>query len=126
MAMYSPQVEAARQGLKSELAQYGYYYAYGAALGGQLALRVHALESGIDVRWERFGSIEGLDRFQERLNRDFHQVDGRSRALAWLSLRLAFGELGVSLEQTHRTGAMADVRVLNVELRGTVTLGFGL
>jgi hypothetical protein len=116
------------EGLKSELAQYGYYYAYGAALGGQLALRFHILETGVDLRWERFGSIEGLDRFQERLTRDFHQRDGRSRAMLWLSVRplRSFADLGASLERTARSGTMADVRATSVERRGTLTLSFRL
>jgi hypothetical protein len=116
------------EGLKSSVAQYGYYYAYGAGLGGQLVLRFHTLELGGDLRWQTFGSIEGLDRFQERLTRDFHQVDKRARQLVWLSVRPlgGFADLGLSLESTSRSGTMADVRVSQSERRATLTLTFGL
>jgi hypothetical protein len=116
------------EGLKSTVARHGYYYAYGATLGAQLALRFHFVELGGDLRWERFGSIEGYDRFQEYLTRDFHQGDGRSREMAWLSLRpwRSFADLGLSLERVTRWGQMTDVRVTNLERRATVTLSFGL
>jgi hypothetical protein len=116
------------EGLKSTVAQHGYYYAYGATLGAQLALRFSFVELGGDLRWQRFGSIEGYDRFQERLTRDFHQTDGRSRALAWLSLRpwRSFADIGLSLEHTSRYGQMTDIRVTSDERRATLTLSFGL
>ena len=128
MAADSYRARSGTEGLKSVLAEYGYYYAYGAGLGGQLALRFHVVEGGLDLRWERFGSIEGLDRFQERLNRDFHQVDGRSRSLIWLGVRPfgALGDIAVSLERSSRVGKMADVQVTSAEQRGTLTLTFGL
>jgi hypothetical protein len=115
------------EGLKSTVAEHGYYYAYGATLGAQLALRFHFAELGGDARWERFGSIEGYDRFQERLTRDFHQQDGRSRVMAWLSLRMrSFADLGLSLERNTRWGQMTEVRVTSVERRATMTLSFRL
>jgi hypothetical protein len=116
------------EGLKSPLAEHGYYYAYGASLGAQLALRFHDLEAGADFRWQRFGSIEGLDRFQEQLTRDFHQVDGRSRSLVWVSVRPLGGitNLGLSLEHTNRFGTLSDVRVSQAERRASLTLSFGL
>jgi hypothetical protein len=116
------------EGLKGTVAQHGYYYAYGGAVGAQAALRLYFVEMGGDVRWERFGSIEGHDRFQERLTRDFHQQDGRSRVMGWLSLRpwRSFGELGLALERNNRWGQMRDVRVTSVERRATMTLSFGL
>lgn len=128
MAADSYRARSGTEGLKSSLAEYGYYYAYGAALGAQLALRFHNLEAGGDVRWERLHSIDGLDRFQERLTRDFHQVDGRSRSMVWFSVRpiKGFADLGLSLENTSRYGSMADVRVSQAERRATLTLGFGL
>jgi hypothetical protein len=128
MAADAFRARSGTEGLKSSLADYGYYYAYGAALGGQLTLRFHVVEGGLDLRWERFGSIEGLDRFQERLTRDFHAVDSRSRSLVWLSVQPLgdLGSLSLSLERTHRSGTMADVRVTSAEQRATVTLTFGL
>jgi hypothetical protein len=117
-----------RDGLKSELAEHGYYYAYGLELGSQLAMRYHALEGGLEARWERFGSIEGVDRYQERLTRDFHQEDGRSRTAAWLGLRPVDGfvDLRLGVEHTGRFGQMGDLRVARGERRAMLTLGFVL
>jgi hypothetical protein len=116
------------EGLKTIVAKEGYYYAYGATLGAQLALRLYFAELGADVRWERFGSIEGYDRFQEYLTRDFHQTDGRSREMVWLSLRPfhSVADLNIALERNTRWGQMLEVRTESVERRATVTLSFGL
>jgi hypothetical protein len=116
------------EGLKSALAKHGYYYAYGLTLGGQLALRFHTLSGGFEARWQRFGSIEGLDRFQERLTRDLHQTDGRVRSGLWLSLRPLGGvaDIGVTVERTDRFGTLDDLRVSTTERRATLTLGFVL
>jgi len=128
MAADDYRARSGTEGLKSSLAQHGYYYAYGGTLGAELALRFHTLEAGAALRWQRYHSIEGLDRFQERLTRDFHQMDGRSRSLFWLSVRplRGFADLGLSLERTNRFGTMADVRVSQVERRATLTLTFSL
>jgi hypothetical protein len=116
------------EGIKSELAEHGYYYGYGLSLGARLGLRFHNVEGGGDARWERFGSIEGLDRFQERLTRDIHQSDGRSRALLWLSVQPlpGFADIAVSLEHTDRWGKLADIDVSRSERRASITLGFAL
>jgi hypothetical protein len=128
MAADAYRARSGTEGLKSVLAQYGYYYGYGASLGAQLALRFQGFELGGDLRWERFGSIEGLDRFQERLTRDFHQVDTRSRSLVWLNVQplAGFAGLGLSLENTNRSSGMGDVWVSRAERRATLTLNFGL
>jgi hypothetical protein len=116
------------EGLKTVLAENGYYYAYGALLGAQLSLRFHFIETGVDVRWEGWGSFDRADRFQERLTRNFHQSDGRSLGKVWLSLRplRSLMDIGLSLERFGRWSYMGDVHVSAPERRGTVTLSFGL
>jgi hypothetical protein len=116
------------EGLKTELAEHDYYYGYGFTLGAQLAFQYRTFEAGGDVRWERFASIEGLDRFQEKLTRDIHQHDERSRALLWMSVRPIPGlaEIGVSVEHSDRSGELAGVEVSRSERRASLTLGFTL
>jgi hypothetical protein len=112
------------EGIKTTLAQRGYYYAYGATLGSQLALRYRAVAGGADVRWERFESIDARDRYQERLTRNFHLDDGRLRSLVWLGVRpgASHADLGVTLERTARTGTIEDLTAESIEHRATLTL----
>ena len=112
------------EGIKTVLAQRGYYYGYGAALGSQLALRYHAVAGGLDVRWERFESIDARDRYQERLTRDFHLVDGRLHSMAWLGVRPlgSHADVGVTLERTARHGTIEEVSARSTEHRATLTL----
>lgn len=112
------------EGIKTVLAQRGYYYAYGAALGSQLSLRYHAVAGGLDVRWDRFESIDARDRYQERLTRDFHLVDGRLRSTVWLGVRPlgSYADVGVALERTARSGTIEDLTAGSVEHRATFTL----
>lgn len=116
------------EGLKLVMADHGYYYAYGVNLGGRLSVRYHAISAGLDGSWQRFESIEGLDRFQERLATDLHQTDGRARSLVWLNVRpvRGYADIGLSLERTSRFGRIADVTVSRVERRAMLTLGFAL
>lgn len=111
-------------GIKTPLAQRGYYYAYGLTLGSQLALRYRTLAGGLDVHWDRFESIDARDRYQERLTRDFHLVDGRLRSLAWIGLRPlgSYADIGVALERTRRFGTIEDITASSVEHRATLSL----
>jgi hypothetical protein len=112
------------EGVKTPLAQRGYYYAYGLTLGSQLSLRYRTLSGGLDNHWEHFESVDVLDRYQERLTRNVHLVDGRLRSLVWLGLRplASYAELRLALERLDRFGAIEDLAVSTIEQRATVTL----
>jgi hypothetical protein len=112
------------EGIKSVLAQRGYYYAYGVTLGSQLALRYRALQGGLEARLDHFESIDARDRYQERLTRDSHLTDGRLRSMAWLNLRslAGYADLGVALERVRRYGEIEDVTAVSIEHRATLTL----
>jgi hypothetical protein len=111
-------------GIKTTLAQRGYYYAYGLTLGSQLAARYHTVAGGVDVHWERLESVDVLDRYQERLTRNFHLVDGRLRSLAWFSVRplASYAEIGVALERLSRYGIIEDIDASSLEHRASLTL----
>jgi hypothetical protein len=115
------------EGLKTVLAQRGYYYAYGLTLGSQMALRYRAFAGGLELHWDRFGSIDARDRYQERLTRDLHLVDRRLRSLVWLGVRPlgSFADIGAALERTSRSGSIEDVTASSVEHRATLTLSLG-
>lgn len=80
--------------IKSTLRKYGYYYAYGfTALS---SLRVQKGNITLDglLKYHQFDSIDGLDRFQDSIDDDFHLIDSR------LSLQIG---LGYRIPQTHIT-----------------------
>lgn len=111
-------------GLKTELALNGYYYAYGLTLGSQAAVRYRSLAAGVDAHWEHFESFDVRDRYQERLTRNFHLVDGRLRSLIWVSARplSSSAQLGAALERLSRFGTIDDINTSSVEHRATLTL----
>jgi hypothetical protein len=115
------------EGTKSVFARRNYYYAYGVTVGGQLTARYRSLAAGLQGSWERFASIEGVDRFQEQVTRDFHLVDGRRRAGGSLSWRpFSPAEVGVALEWTRRFGTIGALTASTLERRALVTLGLTL
>jgi hypothetical protein len=111
------------EGIKSVLAQRGYYFGYGVGVGAELAARYRVWEAGIASRWERFGSIEGLDRYQERVTNDFHLVDGRLASAIWLSVRplQGYGQIGVCVEGGRRFGTIEDLTTTVEERRAALT-----
>jgi hypothetical protein len=115
------------EGIKTVLAQRGYYYAYGLSLGSQLALRYRAVSGGVDLHWERFESIDLRDRYQERLSRNFHLSDGRTRTLVWIGLQPlgSYADIGVTLERSSRWGDIEDLTLTSVEHRASLALSLG-
>jgi hypothetical protein len=112
------------EGIKSVLAQRGYYFGYGFTFKSGFSLRYGAWAAGVDSRWERFGSVEGVDRYQERITNDFHVVDRRLATQGWLSLRpTRYGVVALSLEGGRRSGEMLDLETAVDERRAAVTLG---
>jgi hypothetical protein len=111
------------EGIKSVLAQHGYYFGYGIMVGTELAVQYGAWETGAASRWERFGSIEGIDRYEERVTNDFHLVDGRLSSGLWLSLRPArsYGLVSISVDSGRRFGTIQDMTTSVEERRAALT-----
>jgi hypothetical protein len=112
------------EGLKSVLVQRGYYFGYGLNVGGELAIAYQPVEVSVASRWERFGSFEGIDRYQERVTNDYHLVDRRLSSMLRLTVRPLRGPalLSASLERATRAGTMLDVTTSTEERRAAVTL----
>jgi hypothetical protein len=113
-------------GAKTVLASRGYYYAYGLTATSQAVARYKAFELAIEGRVDRFRSIQGLDRNQERVTNDFQLFDRRTRGRAWFTLHPPRGltEISVELEWIRRTGTMPGYIENLVERRGQLTLAF--
>jgi hypothetical protein len=112
-------------GVKTTLHNWGYYYSLGYTLGGRLDLRYGALRFESGVRYQRFSSIQGLDRFQDKITDDSRLSDSRLVYSAGLSAAIPRTPLFLSLnlEGIDRWGRFHDICVKNHELHFFYSLG---
>jgi hypothetical protein len=118
----SPQSFAAGDLVKSPLREHGYYFARSLTARSQLRLGGRLWDVAAGAQTGAYRSLQGWDRFQERLTADYGLFDRRSRVwldggvnpgLDWLRLalqvesHLRVGELLVSRERrTDRAAAI--------------------
>jgi len=112
-------------GVKTTLHNWGYYYALGYSLGGRFDLRRGALRAEAGVHYQRFHSIQGLDRFQDDVLDDSRLSDSRFVYSAGLSLAIPRSPffLSLNLEGIDRWGRFHEVSAKNHELRFFYRLG---
>jgi hypothetical protein len=112
-------------GVKTTLHNWGYYYSLGYTLGGRLDLRRGAWRAEAGIRYQRFRSIQGLDRFQDDLLDDEPLRDSRFSYNAGLSVAIPRSPLFVSvnLEGIDRWGRFHEVEKKIHELRFYYRLG---
>jgi hypothetical protein len=107
------------RGIKSVLAQKGYYFAVGLTLRQELALEYRRLELEAASSLDFFHSIEGHDRFQDQVTNDFHLSDRRFTHSARLRYHLPGGGQApwLGVEHVTRTGRIGGMHVTNTETR---------
>jgi len=112
-------------GVKTTLHNWGYYYSLGYTLGGRLDVRRGAVRAEAGARYQRFRSIQGLDRYQDQVLDDSPLCDSRFTFNAGLSLALPRSPLFLSLnlEGIDRWGRFHEVSRKNHELRFFYRLG---
>jgi hypothetical protein len=112
-------------GMKTVLAERGYYFAYGLSLLSRIALHYYGFALGLDSRWDRHESFEGLDRMQEQVTSDFHLADSLRRQTMWITLRPphGHGQLALAFDHTTREGDIGALAAWTVERRAALTLG---
>ncbi|MDI3284537.1 DUF3943 domain-containing protein [Polyangium sp. 15x6] len=101
------------EGLKTVVADKRYYFALGATVRPTLALSYRRFELGAQLTYDFFESIEGLDRYQERVANDVHLRDQRSSERVWLSYTLPSDKqrlAWVEVEHLDRRGRMGSFR----------------
>ncbi len=115
-------------GVKTTLHNWGYYYSLGYTLGGRLDVRRGAVRVEAGARYQRFRSIQGLDRFQDQVLDDSLLRDSRFTYHAGLALALPRSPLflSLSLEGIDRWGRFHEVSRKNRELRFFFKLGLTL
>ena len=112
-------------GVKTTLHNWGYYYSLGYSLGGRFDLRYGGLRAEAGIQYQHFGSIQGLDRFQDDLLDDSRLSDSRLLYNAGLAVAIPRTPLFLSLnlEGIDRRGRFHEVSVRNHELRFFYQLG---
>jgi len=116
----NPYSEAADiRGVKTTLLYYGYYYGIGTTVASAVTYRYRALQFGGRLGYSAYGSIEGLDRFQDEVTDDFHLKDKRfaCRFEAAVLLPWAPVELLATYEGIGRRGIIKEVRRRDFEDR---------
>ncbi|HXU79904.1 MAG TPA: DUF3943 domain-containing protein [Polyangia bacterium] len=99
------------EGIKSVLVERGYYYAFGTTLWPRVRAGYRAWEIGVDIKADYFTSIDGADRYQERLTNDVHLTDGQVSARGWVGyhVRVVPMRFSLSIERERRSGTMGGV-----------------
>ena len=113
-------------GVKTTLLYYGYYYGLGTTLSSGLTYNIHSLEFNGLVRYQAYGSMDGLDRFQEEVTDDFHLTDTRLTYRIGAALRIPGTpvELYGSYEGIDRRGVIKDIRHGSLENRYTLFMSY--
>jgi hypothetical protein len=113
--------------IRTSLRGAGYYYGHGLISNAQLAARVLFFEIALAGDLGLFRSIQGRDRFQERLEGDFSLRDSRTSSSAQLSVPLARGvRLAGRLEKERRQSQLLDLTARSGETRLGLLVGFSL
>jgi hypothetical protein len=113
-------------GVKTTLLYYGYYYGLGTTLSSGLTYKIHGLEFNGFLRYQAYGSVDGLDRFQNEVTDDFHLTDTRLTYRIGAALRLPGTpvELYGSYEGIDRRGVIKDIRHGSLEKRYTLFMSY--
>ena len=113
-------------GVKTTLLYYGYYYGIGTTFSSELTYSIHSLEFNGFVRYQAYGSVDGLDRFQKEVTDDFHLTDTRLTYRIGAALRIPGTpvELYGSYEGIDRRGVIKDTRHGNLENQYTLFMSY--
>jgi hypothetical protein len=79
----------------------GYYFAAGATVAPRVVVETHGWEVGGETRWDRYWSIEGLDRDREVRSVDVSLEDWRTTSKAWVAFA-PVDALAFSVAVLHR------------------------
>jgi len=116
---YSKDHDIFEDRIKTTLAYYGYYYAFGYTLNMNAGLTIGNFSLNGRVRYQKHASIQGLDRFQDRINNDEKAYDSRSVLSGSLRYRIPGSRISFSLtmDKIGRKGTLEDIIVKENETR---------
>ncbi len=109
-------------GIKTILRRQGYYFAWCYSLGASVRLGLGPLRWKGEVTYIRFSSIQGLDRFQDRVFRDFRLQDSRTlwRTELFYHFPTSPVQYGIAIDITQRTGKALDITETSTQTRAAV------
>ena len=111
--------------MKTTLIYYGYYYALGYTVESNSELSISNLSFYNRLRYRKFNSIQGLDRFQYLVKDDSKVTD--SRFELWTSLIYKIPRtnffFSFSYEKINRSGTIHNTLVKQTENRVYISLG---
>jgi hypothetical protein len=112
--------------MKTTLAHYGYYYAFGATLTAAAGMQIGNVRVNGRCRYRSYGSIEGLDRFQDQVADDGHLRDSRLEYKFSLTYAVAGTPmaLGFAMEEIRRRGSVHEMTRRESEQRAYTQLVF--
>jgi hypothetical protein len=113
---------------KKILTTHGYYYGWGVSGRLELEVATPRVSAGGVVEYARYGSDEGLDRFQEDLTIDVEANDTILEWEAWLRVLPTRGRVFVEGRVTHqdRDGNVGEFESSQALRRYFVELGVAL
>lgn len=116
---YSEDNDVFEKRMKTTLSYYGYYYAFGYTLNLDTRLEIGNLSFSGGFRYQNYCSIQGLDRFQDKIRDDDKVYDSRSVFKGALSYRIpgTFFSVSALFERISRKGILKDVTDDEVETR---------
>lgn len=111
--------------VNTALRNQGYYYGHGVTSLGLLAFRIGDVELSVAADFGAYWSINGRDRFQERLESDISLSDTRSSGVAAAGVRPWGGPILIAgrLERLERIGHMGSSSASSEETRAGVGAG---
>jgi hypothetical protein len=89
------------EGTKSSLLLHGYYNAWGVSSGASATLSTKALNVSLAGRVGHYESIDGLERFQEKVYREPHNVDDILELSAGVAYEPVDSVVSARIEATH-------------------------
>jgi hypothetical protein len=110
---------------KSVLEQYGYAYDWGVSGRLHAELSYRRAELGLRFSYGRYSSIEGLDRYEERITRNTPSVDDLIGYENWIGYQLPHLpiELRMTYESRMHRGSLAGVEVQRWERLAMADVG---
>ena len=111
--------------MKTTLVYYGYYYAFGYTVNFSSRLDMGGLFLEGGVKHQKYGSVQGLDRFQDRILDDSQLNDSRTLLRGGLGYRIPGSGFSILLffENIKRKGTLNDITVNDNEKRLYSSIG---
>jgi hypothetical protein len=97
-AFYDFTAENPDEQSKHVLHKHGYFYGFGGSLRVRARLRLGAFRAGFELKYATYQSLDGRDRFQERVTNDVHASGDVLRYAGTLGVAPGAGSVSIALQ----------------------------